>query len=341
MEITGNTNVRSQLFGRDVVERLRPTLGRFVVTTMEIPWQITRDRLGSPPESVIMVESMEVDVLERQLEQLPACDTVVGIGGGQAIDLAKYFAWRRGIRLVSIPTVLSVDAFVTPAAGIRRNHVVDYVGVASPDPLVIDYDLLRTAPTELNVAGVGDLLSIHTATFDWCLAARAGRSEYPFAESDIAGARGILSDTLALGAEIARCSDAGLQAIVDGYMRVNTICLPAGHYRLEEGSEHYLFYELEERLKRPFIHGHIVGLGIYLLSRLQENDAEGITDFMDRVGLRYHPRDLGITRDDLTASLANLRAFIQQRPHLWYTVLNERPITREWIEQAVRGLKFA
>lgn len=38
---------------------------------------------------------------------------------------------------------------------------------STPDPLVIDFDLLRTAPPELNVAGIGDLLSIHTATFDW------------------------------------------------------------------------------------------------------------------------------------------------------------------------------
>jgi hypothetical protein len=32
----------------------------------------------------------------------------------------------------------------------------------------------------LNVAGVGDLLSIHTACFDWEVAERAGKSEYPF-----------------------------------------------------------------------------------------------------------------------------------------------------------------
>ena len=59
-------------------------------------------------------------------------------------------------------------------------------------------------------------------------------------------------------------------------MKLNTICLPINHYRVEEGSEHFLFYELEERLKRPFIHGHIIGLGIYLMSRLQENKAEEI-----------------------------------------------------------------
>ena len=149
---------------------------------------------------------------------------------------------------------------------------MEYVGQTSPDPLVIDYDLIRTAPPELNIAGVGDLLSIHTALFRLgtrrCAPAVASSRSAP---EDVAAARAILADTMAKADAIRSCSDDGLRAIVEGYMRVNTICLPAGHYRVEEGSEHYLFYELEERLKRPFIHGWIVGLGVHLLSRLQEN----------------------------------------------------------------------
>jgi glycerol-1-phosphate dehydrogenase [NAD(P)+] len=340
MQIEGNTNVRSQRFGRGAVDGVGTELGRFVVTTMEIPWNVTRDRLGADPTAVVMVDSMEIDVIDRQLESLPECDTLVGIGGGQAIDLAKYFAWKRGVRLVSIPTVLSVDAFVTPAAGVRRQHAVEYLGQTSPDPLVIDYDVLRTAPNELNIAGVGDLLSVHTATFDWCLADRAGRSEYPFRQADVDEARKILDDVCAVAADIRGGRDAGLQAIVDGYMRINTICLPAGHYRVEEGSEHYLFYELEERLKRPFIHGHIVGLGIYLLSRLQQNEPRRISDFMDEVGLKYHPADMQISRHDLTASLLALQQFVADRPQLWYTVINEQPITESWIATALEGLRF-
>ena len=147
--------------------------------------------------------------------------------------------------------MLSVDAFVTPAAGVRRNHQVEYVGKASPDPLVIDYDLIRTAPMDLNVAGIGDLLSIHTASFDWVLAEQRGKSEYPFSQQDVDAARAILNEVMSNASDIRNCTDDGLQAIVDGYMRINTICLPAGHYRVEEGSEHYLFYELEERLRAP------------------------------------------------------------------------------------------
>ncbi len=338
--IEGQTNVRSSRFGAGAIDGLGKELGRFIVTTMDVPWRLAQPRLGAKPVAVIHVENMEIETLDRQITAAPECETVLAIGGGQAIDLGKYLAWKRGVRLVTAPTILSVDAFVTPAAGIRRGHRVEYVGQTSPDPLVIDYDLIRTAPPELNIAGVGDLLSIHTACFDWELAARAGRSEFPFRAEDVAAARTILADTMAQADAIRACSDAGLRAIVEGYMRVNTLCLPAGHYRVEEGSEHYLFYELEERLKRPFIHGWIVGLGVYFLSRLQDHAPDEVVAFMNTVGLRYQPAYLGLRAEDLIASLLNLRQYVAGRRDLWYTVLNEREVSRTWIDPLLANLKF-
>lgn len=338
--IEGETNVRSARFGAGVFDQLGAEMGRFLVTTMEVPWRVAQPRLRVRPAGVLFVENLEIETLDRQVRAAPEVDTVLAIGGGQAIDLGKYLAWKRGLRLVSVPTILSVDAFVTPAAGIRRGHRVEYVGQTSPDPLVVDYDLIRTAPPELNVAGVGDLLSIQTACFDWELAQRAGRSEYPFRGVDVAKAHSILADTMAQAEAIRNCTDDGLRAIVEGYLRVNTICLPAGHYRVEEGSEHYLFYELEERLGRSFIHGWIVGLGVYLLSRLQEHRHAEAVAFMEAVGLRYQPADLQIRREDLAASLLHLREYVEGRQDLWHTVIQERPITPSWVEAALAGLRF-
>ena len=338
--IEGQTNVRSARFGGGAIDGIGRELERFVVTTMEVPWRLAQPRLGAEPAAVLFVDNMEIETVERQVAAASECETVLAIGGGQAIDLGKYLAWKRGVRLVTVPTILSVDAFVTPAAGIRRGHRVEYVGQTSPDPLVIDFDLIRTAPPELNIAGVGDLLSIHTACFDWELAARADKSEYPFCAEDVAKAREILSDTMAKTDAIRACSDEGLRAIVEGYMRVNTLCLPAGHYRVEEGSEHYLFYELEERLKRPFIHGWIVGLGVHLLSRLQDNRHAEAVAFMDEVGLRYQPADLQLRREDLRASLLNLRHYLSGRRDLWYTVINQREISPAWADSALATLKF-
>ena len=134
LDIVGQTNVVSQRLGRGVVWNVADGLGDFVVATMEIPWQITRDRIGGQPCAVHIVDSMEFEDVESQIATLPECETVIAIGGGRAIDFGKYMAFKRGIRLVSIPTVLSVDAFVTPKAGLRRNHRVEYVGQAEPRP---------------------------------------------------------------------------------------------------------------------------------------------------------------------------------------------------------------
>ena len=190
--ITGQTNVPSMRTGAGCLASAATGLGRFAVTTMDVPWALARDRIAARPLAVVHVESMEWDVVERQLATLPELDTVVAIGGGQACDLGKYFAWRRGCRLVTVPTVVSVDAFVTPAAAIRRNHRVEYLGTASPDPLVIDYSLIRSAPAQLNIAGVGDILSIHTATCDWEIAHRAAKDVHDYNEPDVKSARAIV-----------------------------------------------------------------------------------------------------------------------------------------------------
>lgn len=47
---------------------------------------------------------------------------------------------------------------------------VTYVGDRRPERLLVDYDLLERAPSLLNRAGAGDILSIFTALHDWKLA---------------------------------------------------------------------------------------------------------------------------------------------------------------------------
>ena len=335
-----NTNVNQLRIGRGVSKGIGKELGRYIVSTMEIPWNIIKNDMGKSPEKIINVNSVEKQWIEDQINELPEFDTIVGIGGGMAIDVAKYISWKLNKKLVSIPTILSVDAFTTPAAGVRVNHDVEYLGIASPNPLIIDYDLLRSAPKELNIAGVGDLFSIHTASFDWKHANSKGRSEYPYSQQAIDDGGKILDFIYNNIGNIKENNDNGLRSIVEAYISLNTICLPIDHFRIEEGSEHYLFYELEERLKRPFIHGNIIGLGIYLLSRLQKNDSLFITEMMDESGLIYHPSSMNIKREDLRDSLLNLKKYVTSKDKLWYTIIDDSSIDEEWINENLSDLKF-
>ena len=335
-----STNVNELRIGNNSSKNIGKEIGKFVVSTMEIPWSIIKNELGKSPEKLINVTSVELSWIEKQIEDLPDFDTIVGIGGGMAIDVAKYISWKLNKRLVSIPTILSVDAFTTPAAGVRNNHDVEYLGTATPNPLIIDYTILRTAPKELNIAGVGDLFSIHTASFDWTYANSKGKSEYPFSDKAIEGGEKILEFIYNNIGSIRENNNNGLRAIVEAYISLNTICLPLDHFRIEEGSEHYLFYELEERLKRPFIHGNIIGLGIYLLSRLQNNDPKFITQMMNDSGLVYHPYSMNIDKKDLVDSLLNLKKFVGSKEKLWFTVIDDSDINIEWINENLSGLKF-
>jgi len=73
---------------------------------------------------------------------------------------------------------------------------------------------------------------------------------------------------------------------------------------------------------------------------LQGNQFEMIRSVMDRVGLKYHPADLGIRKEDLLASLLNLKNYVASKPNIWFSVIDDPSITREWALAAMEGLKF-
>ena len=335
-----NTNVKELRIGDNSSKGIDKEIGKYIVFTMKIPWDVLKKNLTKTPKKIIFVESVEKDIIDNEIDNLDDFDTVLGVGGGMAIDCAKYTSWKLKKRLVSIPTILSVDAFTTPAAGIRVNHDVRYLGEASPNPLIIDYKILKTAPKSLNIAGIGDLLSIHTASFDWQIANKAKKSEFPFDSNAISNGKEILNFVYNNIGNIRENNNNGLRCIVEAYIALNTICLPIGHFRIEEGSEHYLFYELEERLKRPFLHGEIIGLGIYLMSRLQNNDFKFITSIMDDVSLSYHPKSMMILKKDLIDSILNLRNYVEKKSKLWYTIINESSIEKDWVEENIKRLNF-
>ncbi|GAG42774.1 unnamed protein product, partial [marine sediment metagenome] len=77
-------------FGIELLKSLDFDPERTVFATMELPWKLAEPRLRSPARHVEFVKSMERARLDEAASALPPVDSVIGVGGGSALDFAKY-----------------------------------------------------------------------------------------------------------------------------------------------------------------------------------------------------------------------------------------------------------
>jgi glycerol dehydrogenase-like iron-containing ADH family enzyme len=262
--------------------------------------------------------------------ELPVVDVVVGIGGGVAIDASKYLAWKRSCPAVYVPTILSVNAYATPGAAVREGGLVKYLGKVTPDKIVIDYEAIQSAPKRLNTAGTGDIYSCRTALFDWKLSHEKTGESYD--EEVAAGSQRVLDMLVSNASQIRNVTIQGIRTLVDLHLETNRLQVAAGKSRPEEGSEHIYFYSLEELTGRGFLHGEVVGTGIYVASHFQSREEADVARVMDSMGLMFRPRDYGISKQEFVSAVLNMKRH-SQRARLFYSIVDVVDITPQDAEK--------
>lgn len=322
------------IYGRRLVSELPSYVHRpYLVVTMADLWPRFEDEFDDGLVGPLLVTTLERRDLDRIVGDLPRFAAVIGLGGGQALDVAKYAAWAHQKPLFQVPTVMSVNAAWAHRAAVRTNGVVRYVAWAIPEAVYVDFDVIRSAPADLNRSGVGDILCYHTAHWDWAMARDLGKLEpqWPYDERLVAEADVALQRVIDHADDIREVTDSGIWALAESLRWGGPAFHNAGwNPRHIEGAEHFLFYALEYLTRRPFTHGQIVALGVLLMSELQGNRPEWIKEVIDRIGVPYRPEQMGITWDQVADALRILPQHVE-RAGLWYTVASERPVTEAYI----------
>jgi glycerol-1-phosphate dehydrogenase [NAD(P)+] len=252
--------------------------GRRAALVTSLPaWEAVRSSLpGLAPAATAFVREATLahwTQLAAQVHQFRPT-VVYAVGGGLAADAGKFIAHVFNVPAVCIPTALSVDAFFCPAVGIRESGCVRYLEVPPPERVLIDYAVLADAPVSLRAAGIADVLSIATGSWDWEFAERQGRNPsgmacLPWAR-DVA--RDILRGALDCAEAAGRADPGGLKQLLDCLCLETQLLNQIGHSRPEEGSEHYFAYCAEQFAGPGWPHADLLGPGILQMAERQGQD---------------------------------------------------------------------
>ncbi len=168
---------------------------------------------------------------------------VITVGSGTITDIGKA-AVAAGTPLVAVQTATSVNGFADPFSVLLRAGVKRTTPARWPDALIADTDVLLDAPARLNLAGLGDMAAMFTATADWYLAALLGADGPPY-RGDVAGlVRPHGERMLSVGEGLA--SDAGQLADLAGLLTLSGIGMGVtGSTAPASGMEHAVSHLLE------------------------------------------------------------------------------------------------
>jgi glycerol-1-phosphate dehydrogenase [NAD(P)+] len=331
------------VFGRGLVDEL-PNFAHppYLVVTMADLWPMFEASLGGPGlAGVHLVDTLELEGLDASADTVPRAASVIGLGGGQAIDVAKFFAWRHRLPLFQVPTALTVNAPWGHRAGLRSGQHVRYLGWAVPEAVYVDFDVVQAAPPALNRSGVGDVLCYHTAHHDWRLANELDKCEvrWPYDERLVAAARQRLESVLDHLDDIRDVTEEGIRTLALAHRWGGATYHDSGwNPRHIEGVDHFLFYNLERITGRHFIHGQPVGLGIYVGSLWQDNRADEMLAALHRAGVDIRPEAMGITWGDVAEAVRTLPGYVREAG-LWFTVVDAVAVDDSLAERARAGIE--
>lgn len=272
------------------------------------------------PAAWVEVADNDLESAARLFADLPRRATaVVGVGGGKALDVAKYVAFLGRLPYYAVPTSLSNDGFCSPQSSLTIRGKRRSLPAALPFGVVVDAGVCRDAPRALTLSGVGDLVAKFTAVRDWKLAFHAtGEPVDDFAA--------LLSD----GSVRAYLSHPGLDVegirLLATALMLNGIAMEiCGSSRPASGAEHLISHALDATSARPRLHGLQVGVAAYVVARLQGENADRIAALFAETGFWDAVAADPFSRAEWLAAVAAAPAIKEG----FYTVLSGRDVLPE------------
>jgi glycerol-1-phosphate dehydrogenase [NAD(P)+] len=319
----------------NTIEEKRPV----ALLTSEDVWAVLSPQLTLP----VLIQAEPItyhrDLFDYLAGNLPVQAKVVyAVGSGAPVEAAKIIAARNNIPLVIVPTALDSAIMLLPHAlvaekdGERVRLVHEETGPATD--IIIDWEVIASAPAARRGAGIVDLLTVVTGLLDWRYAAQKGKN--PRNQRFVPWAASITSELAKQSIKSAGAVGQGdreaLQTLLDLLTAAVQINNELGHSRAQQGSEHYLAQILAAATDNPPDHAELVGPCLLFVAALHGQDPTPLRDALQNAGIRLdqiRPTDFNLIIDNLPAYL--------EAYGFPYSILNDLDRTSEIVAGAIEA----
>ncbi len=253
---------------------------------------------------------------------------IIGIGGGSILDIAKLIAYHTKIPFISFPTTLSNDGIYSPVVVRKNSEKLKREWTPLPEGIIVDTDIIRNAPYDTILAGIGDLIANLSAVQDWYIASISTGEEINYEAMYLSkgASERFMYYVLTKGYN----EDLLLENLAVSLIMSGISMAVAGSSRPASGSEHLISHCLDRIMKKPLMHGIQTGIStIFTLSLQESKYLEPVKNLYKSLSFPSHLSDIGINKD-MFLSAIECSPSIRER----FTVLNIKD--KKEIEQAIK-----
>lgn len=209
-------------------------------------------------------------VLSKAISEGKGFDYILAVGSGTLNDTAKYAGDKLNIPTGVLCTAPSMDGYASPVSAVMLGGKKVSEITKLPSDLLIDSEILKTAPQFMIGAGVGDILGKYTCLTDWQLAHYY--LDEPIHKPSFDLMVSAVDKCFCNINQFSASSSNDVETLTDALIIAGLAMAEAGNSRPASGGEHHISHYLEmyfvkHGLPVP-LHGLKVGMGTMISAYL-------------------------------------------------------------------------
>lgn len=242
------------------------------------------------------LDTVDIDDIIKLAFNLPnSTQAVIGLGGGKVIDAAKYIGFLKKLPFISVPTSSSSDGFSSASASLIINGRRNSVPARMAYGIIVDTQVIKSAPQKFLYSGVGDMVSKITALYDWQFEEVHGAAQVN--DFALMIAKKAVNSFVRTPFESIN-DDLFLKELLDSLAMSGIANEIAGSSAPTSGSEHLISHALDKMLEVPQLHGIQVGIATYLMSLVQNHRYQRVNTIFTKTGFWDYVSTLSLDVND-------------------------------------------